>query len=219
MRDRVEPGADGVVAATGIRPADDPGRAARLQASAIHQLIRGGDAGPRLGERGLGVASLRLDREHAVAVVAAQGALVNQAIFREAALDHVAVGRAHAILLDVGLDDQPVAGLVLLAQLLTDRHHRHRDLVAQHHRLLADVTEDARVLLAQLNHFDVGKTEAAGIVADQDLIRTDGGQRCRDRRAVNAQVLQAGPVERPNAIRSRGRSGYDAISGQLVGHR
>ncbi len=86
------------------------------------------------------------------------------------------------------------------------------NLVAQHHRLLLDVAEDARVLLAQLDHLDVGEAEPDGIVPDEQLVGAEWRQGLFDRLAVHAQVLEAGAVQRPDAIHlAGGRVGFSVF--------
>jgi hypothetical protein len=92
---------------------------------------------------------------------------------------------------DIGLDDEPVAHLVLAAQVLAHPDHRHRDLVAEHHRFLADVAEDAWVLLTESDDLDVREAQSTGIVAHQQFVRGVPGHGYFDRLALAPQVLQA----------------------------
>jgi hypothetical protein len=53
----------------------------------------------------------------------------------QAARDGVAIGRAFALLVDIGLHRQALAWLVLAAQVRANLQHRQRGLVAQPSRL------------------------------------------------------------------------------------
>ena len=128
----IEAFAEGVHFLGAIR-ADDPHRAAVAGRGAVVQLVRGDDARPRFGEGGFGVAGFcLLDGDEVVAVVAVEHALVDDGVFGKAAVDFVAVGAVFAVVEDVGLDDEAVADLVLVLQVLADGHDGDAHFVAQH---------------------------------------------------------------------------------------
>ena len=114
--------------------------------------------------------------------------------------------------MDIGLDDEPIADAVLAAEVLADADDGQRHLVAQHDRLGHHVAADAGVIRALLDHLDVGKTEAVGIVAHQQLVGTAGRDGRVDRLAFAAHVLHACAVERPQAVRR-----FDGVNPLSVG--
>ena len=213
----IQAGADGVVVGA-FAAANDPRRAAWLEHGAIGQAIGRGDAGPRLGQRALHVAGAGLDGEEVVAAVAGQHPLVDDIVQRQAALDLVAVGVAHAVHEHIGLDGEAVADVILLAQVFAHADHGHGDFVAQRDRVGAHVAVDARVLLAQSDDFDVGEAQPAGVVAHQQLARPVGGHGYVDGLLVQPQVVEAGAVQRPEAVALRQRRIGAAEVGEFVGH-
>ena len=213
----VEAVADGVVVSPACI-AQNPRRAARLEAGAIGQSVGGSDAGPRFGQRALDVASRWLHGDQVVAVVAVEDALVDDVVARQPALDFIAIGVANVIHEDVRLDGEAVADVVLVAQVLAHTDHRHRDLVAQCDRVGVHVAVDARVLFAQLDDLDVGEAQPAGIVAHQQLVRAVGREGDVDGVAVQPEVFKASAVERPEAVALRQRFGGLAELGKFIGH-
>ena len=59
---------------------------------------------------------------------------------------------------------------------------------------------DARVILPGADDFDVGEAVPAGVVADEQLVGAVFGHRDVDGLAVDAEVLEARAVERPEAV-------------------
>ena len=217
MRALVKPGAD-LVGLPRQRGANDPGHAPLLERRAVAQLIGGNDAGPGLGQRALGVAGAGPDGEQIVAVVAVEDALVDDPVLGQAALDHVAIGIVDAVLVDVGLDDKALPGLILVAQVLADLDHGHADLMPQDHGIASHVLENAGVFLPLLDHLDVREAEPHRVVADQQLVRAGPGHGHLDRAALPAQVLEPRAVQGPEAVGGgQGRVGA-LVCGQFIAH-
>ncbi len=103
-------------------------------------------------------------------MVTVEDTLIDHGILRQPALDLVAIGVAHAIHEDVGLDDETISHLILVAQVLAHADDGHGHLVAEHYRIGLHITVDAGVLLTQAEDLDVGEAQAAGIVAHQQFI-------------------------------------------------
>ena len=79
------------------------------------------------------------NRQDIRAVVGVQHLGPKQVKLDQTARDGVAVGGALALLVDIRLDGQALAGVILAVQILADRHHRQRGLMAEPGRLAGQV--------------------------------------------------------------------------------
>jgi hypothetical protein len=133
-------------------------------------------------------------------VVAVEHAPVDDAVFREAALQLIAVGVGFAADVDVGLHDVAVAGRVLGAQIFAGGNDCQRHFVAKHDGLLFHAAVDARVLFAGADHLDVRETNAHRVVAHQQFVRPWLWQRQFHRRAIFAEIFPASAIKRPQSV-------------------
>jgi hypothetical protein len=135
---------------------------------------------------------------------------------REATLQDVAVGQAHALVIDVGLDDETLAGLVAILEVVADPQHGEGDFVAQHHWIgLHVAAAQAGVSLPGLDDLGIGEAQAHRVVPHQQLVRPASGRGHLDRLFVAPQVLQAGAVERPEPVARRERGITAAVRRQF----
>ena len=91
-------------------------------------------------------------------MIAVQHPPIDDVIKRKSSLDLVSVSVADAAQINIRLDDETVAGLILIAQVLSDRDHSRAYLVTQDDRIRLQITMDAGMLLAGTNNLDVGET-------------------------------------------------------------
>src|SRR3569833_236994 len=146
-------------------------------AAIVRILVRRNDTRPRLDQRRLDVARRLLHRHEISPLVALQHLLGDDAVKRHATVKGIPIRHDDVLIVDVGLDDQALANSALALQLLADFLHGDYALMPQHDRILLQVSAaQAWMIAAQIDDFNVGKTDAAGIVPDKKLTRLDFGQ-------------------------------------------
>ncbi len=90
--------------------ARDQYAAAGFRLIAVFDHIGGLNAGPGLHQRGDGGGRIRIQRQEVAAFVAVEHALVDHAVFGHAAVDGVAIGESLAAHVNIGLNDEALAG-------------------------------------------------------------------------------------------------------------
>ncbi len=200
-------------------PTNHPERAAVEEGRPMRGAVAGDHARPRLGERRLGIAGLRLHRQQIAALIAIDHLLGDDAKLLKGTRKLVAVGHIRALIVDIRLNDEAVARLELPAAVLTDGNHRHRGFVPEDHRVALHIApQDARVLVPLHQNLDIAEAEAGGIHAHQQFI----GPRLRhthlDRLPLVAQVFQARSVQRPYQHRGWRRRWVLSILLQPIAH-
>ncbi len=199
---------------------DDPHHPTGLRCQTAALAVGAFDAGPWLGERGLGVAELLANRQDIRALIGVEHLGAEQLKLDQTAGDRVAIGRALALLVDIRLDREALAGLVLVAQVRADLKHRERGLVAEPGWLGRQVAVvELRVLAALLDQLDIREAQAHRIHAHQQLIVAGFGHREALRLAVASDLIKARTIHVPcpGLVRD-GRVGR-AVIVKSCGHR
>jgi len=209
------------------RPTDDEDGAAWQPTGAVLHVIGCRHTGPRFREGGLRVARRVPDGEQIATLVSIEHLLAHDVVLGEAPLHRVPVGDALTLVVDVGLHDEPLAGLELRGAVGTRLDHGQRHFMPHDHRLLLHVAaRQARMVGASGNNLCVGKADAHGVMPDEDFIRPGLGHVDLDGLAVPPEVLDPGAIQRPQPVLGRARFLCTPVPGQfrigvqpLIGHR
>ena len=185
----VQPGGEEVLALVS-RPADDPHRPARLGLQAATLGVGGHHAPPRLQRGRLGVPHRVGKGQQAGTVVGVEHLGAHQVVLDQTAGDGVAVRRAPAVLVDVGLHSQPLAGVVPVLQLVADLDDGEAHLVPEPGGLRGQVAVvELRVAAALAHDLHVREAEAHAVDTHQHLVGIGRGYGQQLGAVVLAHVL------------------------------
>src|SRR5207237_928503 len=119
-------------------------------------------AGPRLAERGFGVAEVRLGRQKIAAFVAVQDLGSDQHVLAVAAGEPVTESFVDPARIHVRLYDRPLSWRERSGDAGAGSHDRDRDLVAHDHRFRGQVAPlEARVVATEVDDLDVAEADPA----------------------------------------------------------
>ena len=185
-----------------VRPGDDPQPPAPQGRESPSLGVRGFHAGPRLGQRRLRIAHPVVDGDHVRPVVGREDLRTDDVVLDQAARDRVAVGRAAAVDVDIGLDREALTGREAITEIISDLDHRDRCLVAEPGRVGREVPAvELRVLGAEAQKLHVGEAQADGVDPNEELVGARPGNGDSLGPSVAADVVDARAV---NVPRKRG---------------
>ena len=182
-------------------PTDDPHDPAGPGFEAASLGVGSHHATPWLQRGGLGVPHRVRQGQQAGTVVGVEHLRAHQVVLDQSAGNGVAVGRALAVLIDVGLYGESLAGVIPVLEVLPDLDDREAGLVPQPGGLLGQVAVvELRVAATRAEDLHVGETEPHAVDADQHLVGIRFGDGQQFGLIILAHVLFACAIDVPGPV-------------------